>query len=122
MPKRVLVVDDDGDTLFGLKEMLESVEVDVSTAESKEQALVLLKTFVYDLVIADLMLGSSSPEGGLTLLLYVKEHARRTKTIVITGCGEPDIMERACEAGATLFYTKPVAVQVLKDAMRRFWP
>ena len=116
---RVLIVEDDDDLLFGLKEVLHSNEIDVSTAGSAEQARALLKTRVFDVVIADLMLGNSNPEGGLELIRYLKAHAGKTRTIVITGCGEPDIRERVSAAGADLFYAKPVAAKILKKAAQR---
>ena len=119
VPKRVLIVDDDDDLLFGLKEMFQSKEFDVTTAGSAEQAMAMLKTSVFDVVIADLMLGSSNPHDGLDLVRYVRAHVDKTKTIVITGCGEPDIKERALAAGADLFYAKPVAAKVLKEAAQR---
>ena len=118
--KLVLVVDDDDDLLFGLEEVLHSNGIDVSTAGSAEQAMALLKTRVFDVIIADLMLGNSNPEGGLDLIRHVKAQNGITKTIVITGCGEPDIMERTYAAGADLFFAKPVAAKVLKEAIGRF--
>ncbi|MFH2002516.1 MAG: response regulator, partial [Planctomycetota bacterium] len=117
--KRVLIVEDDDDLLFGLKEIFQSKEIDVFIAISAEQAMALLKTGVFDVVIADLMLGSSNPEGGLELIRYIKTHAEKTRTIVITGCGEPDIMDRVNAAGADLFFAKPVAAKVLKEAALR---
>ena len=56
MSQRVLVVDDDEDTLYSLKEVLEFPDVEVRTAQSKEEAEDLLKTSVYDVVMVDLML------------------------------------------------------------------
>ena len=120
MPTRVLLVDDDDDLLFGFKEMLESPDVRVSAAVGADQALALLQDDIFDVLIADLMLGNSDPEGGLNLIRYVKAHAKATKTIVITGCGDPDIVDRAMAAGTDLFYAKPVAAKVLKDAIRTF--
>lgn len=116
---RVLIVDDDDDLLFGLKEMFQSREFDTITAGSAEQAMAILKTQVFDVVIADLMLSSSNPRDGLEIIRYVKAHCEKTKMIVITGCGEPDIKERASAAGADLFYAKPVAAKVLKEASQR---
>ena len=118
MPQRVLVVDDDEDTLYGLKEVLESPDVEICTAQSREEAEALLKIGVYDVVIADLMLGSGSPEGGLKLLRYVKTHHADTKTIVVTGCGDSDIPDKAREAGADLFLAKPVGGGFLHDALK----
>lgn len=68
MPKRLLVVDDDEDLLFGLKEVLESPGVEVSTADDREEAEALLEGTAHDVVIVDLMLSSSSPEDGLKLV------------------------------------------------------
>jgi DNA-binding NtrC family response regulator len=99
--------------------MLQSADVNVSTADSREQAMALLNAALYDVVIADLMLDSSSPEDGLKILRHVKTHCEKTKVIVITGSGEPDIMERAYAAGADEFYAKPVGARVLKDAIGR---
>jgi DNA-binding NarL/FixJ family response regulator len=81
--------------------------------------MAILKTQVFDVVIADLMLSSSNPHDGLEIIRYVKAHCEKTKTIVITGCGEPDIKERAYAAGADLFYAKPVAAKALKEASQR---
>ena len=120
MSQRVLVVDDDEDILYGLKEVLESPCVEVSTAQSKEEAEALLKIGAYDVVIADLMLSSASPEDGLKLVQYVKAHHASTKTIVVTGCGESDVMDRAHEAGADLFLAKPVGGGFLHDALKSF--
>lgn len=117
MPQRVLVVDDNEDTLYGLKEVLESPDVEVSTAESGEEAETLLKRAAHHVVIADLMLGSSSPEAGLALVGHVKANHDGTKVIVITGCGESDIADRAFEAGADLFFAKPVPGRWLLKAL-----
>ncbi|MFC2171292.1 response regulator [Acidobacteriota bacterium] len=114
MFKRVLVVDDDRDILFGLKELLQSASIDITTADSREKAEALLQSAFYDVVIADLMLSSSSPEDGLKLVHYIKAHHTDTRTIVITGCGESDIKNRAHEAGATLVFVKPVPGAVLQ--------
>ena len=110
------------DTLFALKEMLESPDVEVWTAESKKHAVGLIATTAYDIIIADLMLGSSSPEAGLELLRHVAARSPDTKTIVITGSGESDIMQRAYAAGADVFYAKPVGAHILKAAMERLCP
>ena len=117
MPQRVLVVDDDEDTLYGLKEVLESPGVEVSTAENGEEAETLLKSTAHHVVIADLMLGSSSPEAGLKLVGHVKANHNGTKVIVITGCGESDIADRAFKAGADLFFSKPVPGRWLQRAL-----
>ena len=121
MPKHVLVVDDDDDTLVGLKEMLQSATVQVLTADSKAQALERLKTTVFDVVIADLMLGSSSPQDGLDVVRYVKKLGEKTKVIVITGSGASDIMQRSYAAGADVFYAKPVSARVIKELLGRMF-
>lgn len=121
MPMRVLVVDDDDDTLFGLREMLASPEVAVFTAGALVEAEVLLKSSAYDVMIADLMLGSSNPREGLKLVQSVRARFGGTKIIVVTGCGESDIADRAFEAGADLFFAKPVAGRVLRQAAERLY-
>ena len=117
MPQRVLVVDDNEDTLYGLKEVLESPGVEVCTAENRDEAEALLGHTAQHVVIADLMLGSSSPEAGLKLVGNVKANHGDTKVIVITGCGESDIADRAFAAGADLFFAKPVPGRWLLKAL-----
>ena len=117
MCQRVLVVDDDEDTLYGLKEVLEAPGIEISTAESREEAETLLGSAAYDVVIADLMLGSSSPESGLKLVRHVKADHGGTTAIVITGSGECDIADRARDAGADLFFAKPVPGRWIQKAL-----
>ena len=117
MPQRVLVLDDDEDTLYGLKEVLESPSVQISTAECIKDAEALLEDSKYDVVIADLMLGSSNPEGGLGFVQQVKTHHAGTEIIAVTGCGESDIADRAFGAGADLFFAKPVPSRWLQGAL-----
>jgi len=71
-------------------------------------------------VIADLMLGDSSPEQGLALVRLVKANHGGAKTIVITGCGEGDIEDRSRDAGAGLFFAKPVPGARLRKALETF--
>lgn len=117
MPKRVLVVDDEKAILISYKRLLQSDNIMVDTADQMEDAEKLLKAWSYDVVIADLRLTGILGEEGLEILKYIKEHNLRTEVILVTGYGSPEIQEKARGLGAAFYFEKPVASDLLKDAL-----
>ena len=111
MDKKVLVVDDEIEILVSFKKMLQRSGFFVDTAETIEEAETLLKGGGYDVVIADLRLTGVLGEEGLEIIRYVQEHQLKSKVILITGYGNPDIKAKAYELGAALYIEKPVSVK-----------
>ena len=114
---RVLVIDDEPAFLLGLKKILQSPEMTVDTVETFEDAMDLLGSRKYEVVITDMRLTGVLREEGLDVIRYVKEHNPGTKVIIITGYGNQEIMEKARSLGADYYYEKPVPLEELKNAL-----
>ncbi len=79
---RVLVVDDDPEVLEALREILEDLGYEASTAASAEQAIAAMATVRPHVVFLDLRMPGIS---GLEALTYFRQHHRTLPVIVITG-------------------------------------
>jgi two-component system response regulator PilR (NtrC family) len=104
-PPSLLVVDDEPDlrTLYELTLLREGYDID--TAGSVEEALGLLESRSYSLLITDMRL----PDGtGLDLLRRLEQSGRGEKAIVITAYGSAENAVEALKAGAYDYLTKPV--------------
>ena len=114
--RRVLAVDDEQETCDLLKMSLEREGYAVTTSTSAEQALELVGSVDFDLVITDL----SMPEmGGLELCERVLGTRPNVPVIVITGQGSLDSAVGAMRVGAYDFITKPVDPKLLAVAAQR---
>ena len=101
----LLVVDDEPDlrTLYELTLLREGYDID--TAGSVEDALALLDSRRYSLLITDMRL----PDGtGLDLLRRLEASGRPERAIVITAYGSAENAVEALKAGAYDYLTKPV--------------
>jgi len=101
---RILVVDDEPVVLDTLREMLQELGYDVSTAASSEQALAAMATVRPQIVFLDLLMPGIS---GLEDLPHFREHHRRVPVIAITASMEPEIARQARAAGAFDVVGKP---------------
>jgi two-component system, response regulator RegA len=118
MAKRILIVDDEPALLIAFKGILEADQVQVDTAETMGGAEDHLKTGAYDVVIVDLRLTGVLGEEGLEIIRYVKEFKPETHVILITGYGNPSIMEKAQQLGAAFYFEKPVSSGTLFNALK----
>ena len=111
---RVMLVDDDPDSLGAAKEILESDGHDVSTADTLAGARSLLSSGVPDVLLLDLML----PDGnGLELLDELTDSGLR-QIVLITG--HPSIKSHIKNlSGPSVSYlTKPISARDLAAAVR----
>ena len=115
--KKILLVDDEVAILISFQELLQSPTVRVDTAETFEQAEKLLKEEQYDVAIADLRLTGVLGEEGLEIINYIRDHNPGTKTMLITGYGNPKIMAKAYDLGVAFYFEKPVTISTLKEAL-----
>lgn len=119
MAKKLLVVDDEVAFLLALKKLLVEPGVEVDTAETIEDSMSLIESNAYDAVIADIRLTGVQRKEGLAILGRVKGRNGDTKVIMMTGFGNPDIMQEAYSLGADYYFEKPVSVTVLKGALQK---
>lgn len=113
--RRVLVVEDDFDTLHPLAELLRLKGYTVSTATEAEQGLEVARHHQPDLIITDIALPGKS---GLHFIGAVRkdEQIGSTPIIVISGCG-PMIMVEAEAAGANCCLEKPISIELFWSAI-----
>ncbi|HWP30089.1 MAG TPA: response regulator [Chloroflexota bacterium] len=116
--KRILVIDDDRDTLELLQILLEAEGHEVVTLASGEGAVEQLQRLAPDLVLLDVVM---RPYHGLDVLRDLRAVAPRVPVILLSGLvrqGE-DMREVARLLGACDFLEKPFDAQQLFDVVNR---
>lgn len=114
--RRVLVIEDDPDVGVVFRLALENAGYTVLVVENVSKALTAVFQNLPDLIILDLMLPDMN---GLDLIRYIrKQHPdSRVPMLVVSGATGDFQMNRALEAGANGFLSKPVAVDELVNAV-----
>jgi signal transduction histidine kinase len=108
-PRRVLIVDDNGDFADTLATMLGSMGHDVRVAHDGEQGLALANRFVPDIAFLDI--GMPKLNGyELAARLRRNPSTRSIHLVAVTGWGQESDRRRANEAGFNLHLMKPVEV------------
>jgi len=105
-----------------LRSTLEAMEFDVDTANSLEEALGTLRRTTYSAVITDLRLGADERTLGLELVAAARAAYPRAPVIVLTGFGNPNVMDQVFRLGASFYFEKPVSISRLKRALEGVAP
>ncbi len=101
--QRILVVDDEPDTVFLLKSIVRTAGFDVLSAYSGRDAIKKCKDMNPDLVLLDLMM----PEmDGWETLRYLREMAD-IPVIIVSAIGAKEEVVRALQVGVDDYLTKP---------------
>ena len=116
MAKKILVVDDDADLVFIIKESLQKNGYEVLTSGDGAAALRLLKTVVPDLMIVDLTMPAMT---GWRFTAQVRKDPRYATTpiIVLSGLLERDAKPESYEA-ANAYMVKPFDVFKLLEKVK----
>ena len=115
---RLLIADDETSILFAMKEYFEAQGYLVDCAADEERALALAGNGEYDLVIADLCLCAARPQGGLEVAAAVKARWPRTRTMILTAYGSPEVEEQARRAGVDAFLHKQDRLKHVAEVVR----
>ena len=113
----LLVVDDEPDITFTLREILREAGYNVSTAQSSSDALGLLKRYNYDAVITEVDLERS--ESGLQLAHMAKQMKTQPLVILSGAKLEEKQLRRAMELRINYVVQKPIDLNELKQALHR---
>ncbi len=108
--RSVLIVDDEKIMRDSLTDWLKD-GYRVSTAESGEAALELIREQDFDVLVLDVKLTGKS---GLQVLKEVKEVKPKIKSIIITAYPSVDLAVEAMKAGATDYLVKPFSMDQLE--------
>lgn len=111
MNPKLLVVDDDRDFAESLGEMLEMKGYDVTVAFSGEEALEIIETEAFSLVLLDMKMGGMN---GIACLEKIRAFRPGTKVLMITAFSHTELVRQALAVGAVGVLHKPVA---MKDLM-----
>ncbi len=112
MAEKILIIDDDQQLANAYKEYLSSLGYQVDCAQEVEEAETLLAHFEYSVVITDLRL-SKLGFGGLNLVKHIREVSSKTRIIVVTGYGWPELEAEASAHDVDAFVKKPTRLSEL---------
>ncbi|HYL56713.1 MAG TPA: response regulator transcription factor [Gemmatimonadales bacterium] len=105
--KRILVVEDNPDLAYGLRNNLEIEGYDVDVVEDGTQGLARARVGGPDLIILDLMLPGMD---GYRVLRALRDEGRRMPILILTARGEEADKVRGLRLGADDYVTKPFGV------------
>ena len=116
---RALIVDDHSMFCDGLKLLLQTLGAasDVATCTRGSEALSLVQSHSWDLILLDWNLGCGSV-GGEQLIGKFMEHQPGTRVVVISADASAQRVRAAVEAGAVGFVPKEASADLLIDAIR----
>lgn len=116
MREKILIVDDDLETLSFCREALAEEEYEIVTAPSAEQALSLAEEVEFDVVLTDIRMPGMD---GIELLDTLKKKHPDQITVMFSGFGDVDVALEAMKAGAFDSLSKPLIVDELKLTIGR---
>jgi len=112
----ILAVDDDRDICDLLKRWLERENYNVTTVTDPAEALTLVSTHPFDLILVDLVMEEI---GGLDIISRAKKAFPETIAIVITGRPSLDSAIEALRLGAYDYLLKPFEFRGLSSTVER---
>jgi PAS domain S-box-containing protein len=106
----ILLVDDDRSILRTISPFLESNGYQVTTSESGEYAIELLKKGSFDIIITDLVMETID---GFQILKRAKKQYQETMVIIFTGYSDITLVIDALRIGADDYLLKPCEPEVM---------
>jgi len=114
--KRILLVDDEESVCALLSERLSSAGFDCAMRGSGEEALELLESEAFDVIISDLNMPGIS---GLELLAHVRQKHPLIAFLMVTGVDDIRVGIQAMKQGADDYLTKPFQFEVVLASLRK---
>lgn len=113
---KLLVVDDEPNVLYSLRQSLQSDTVEVLTADTGRQALELARCERPDVALVDIRLGDMS---GLDVFDRIHQADPRLPVILITAFATTEVAIEAMKRGAFEYLLKPVDLHQLREVIGR---
>jgi two-component system, chemotaxis family, CheB/CheR fusion protein len=116
LQQRILIVDDDIDSLTSFAALLELEGASVSTTTRASEALSMLAEGNYDLLLSDIGMPEMS---GLELMKRARElqPAKHFRSVAISGYGSESDARDARAAGFDAHVSKPISIERLRAAL-----
>lgn len=115
---KLLLIDDDKNTLDGLVKILTRDGFSVSGVLSGYDALNLLSRENFDIILTDMKLPGM---GGLSLIHEIRKRKEMIAIVVITAYSSEKTAVEAKKYGADCFLGKPVNIEELKVVLEKLW-
>jgi DNA-binding NtrC family response regulator len=115
MPK-ILLVDDEPSILSVLCTVLRSEDYDVTSVADGQEAIDLIKSHDFDLVISDIRM---TPVNGMDILKVLHQERPDISVIMLTAYGSVETAIEALKLGAFDYVTKPFKVDELLITVQR---
>src|SRR5687768_12727735 len=109
---KLLLVDDEADVQYSFRRILDSSEIELTTASSGEEALATIPRLKPDLVMMDVRMGGLT---GLETLKRLRQIDSKVPVIMMTAYGTTQTAIEAMKLGAYDYLLKPFDVPKLKD-------
>jgi two-component system nitrogen regulation response regulator NtrX len=107
---RLLIVDDDPNTLASLARAFRMAGYEATVADSAARALELVRSHSFDLIFSDVVMPEKD---GITLLGEMRAIGVTTPVVMISGQATLDMAVRATKLGALDFLEKPLSTDKL---------
>jgi two-component system response regulator AtoC len=104
-PAKILVIDDEVNIREALAALLRDEGYEVSAAASAEQAMSILESDYFQIVISDMRMDGAS---GIDLLRWLRPNCPDTEMILLTAYGSVESAVEAMKLGAYDYLAKPV--------------
>ena len=118
MPKRILIVDDEIDIIYFLKDRLEELGYEITTAENGAEGLRIVETQHIDGIILDLEMPVMD---GLTMITHLQKRLIRIPILVMSADPTGSLMIEAIVKGAQDYLFKPIASSTLSSKCRQLF-
>ena len=122
-PARILVVDDEPDTVGLLELTLRTAGFEIQTARSGQEGLRLALENAYDLLLLDVMMPDLSGFDLMRSLQELQGASARSPVVILTARGRPEDREAGERLGAVGYLVKPASrgqlIDAIADALNR---
>lgn len=116
--KKLLIVDDEKEVCANLSEYLARRDYDVTVAISGKEAISILSTTFFPVIILDIKMPDA--DGMEILKDTIKQHPA-SKIIMLTGFDEENQKEKCLALGAYDYITKPIKIgEILKKIEKMY--
>ncbi|HZM49923.1 MAG TPA: response regulator [Vicinamibacteria bacterium] len=119
---RLLIVDDEPLISSSMGRFFQAEGFHVDCASELDEAQRLVAAGGYDVLIADLRLTGAGSTEGLDLIAFASHRSPRTRAILLTSYGSPEIEREALRRGAHAMIVKPKALPELAEVVASLLP